>query len=109
MYNFLAMAQPPSGGAQASNPIAAFMPLIFIFIIFYFLLIRPQQKRQKEHQKMLTDIKKGDKIITTGGIHGIIANLKDNVVTIKVSENVRLDISKGNISTVITTKTDNTK
>ncbi len=101
----LAMAAPPGGaGGKGGNPIGAFLPLILIFVIFYFMLIRPQQKKQKEHQNMLTQIKKGDKIITSGGIYGTVANIKDNIVTIKASEGVRLDINKGNIATVLRDK-----
>ncbi len=101
MYFFLAMAQSPSGsGTQQSNPFAAFMPLILIFFIFYFLLIKPQHKKQKELQQMLSSIQKGDKIITTGGIHGIVANVKDDIVSVKVAENVKIDVSRNCITTV---------
>ena len=102
MFNILiAMAQPPGGaGGQSANPIAGFMPLILMFIIFYFLLIRPQHKKQREHQKMLTELQKGDKIITTGGIHGIVVNIKEGIVSIKIAENVRIEINKGNITVV---------
>lgn len=106
MFNYLiAMAAPP-GGAQGGNPIGAFLPLIFIFGIFYFLLIRPQQQKQKRHQKMLTELQKGDKIITSGGIHGTVVNIKDNVITVKVAENVRIDINKGNIAVILKNKTE---
>lgn len=107
MYFLIAMAQPPSGsGAQQSSPLAAFMPLIVIFIIFYFLLIKPQRKKQHEHQMMLSAIQKGDKIITTGGIHGIVANVKDDVVSIKIAENVKIDVSRNCITTVKKEKAD---
>jgi preprotein translocase subunit YajC len=99
MYYLLAMAQPPQSGQQA-NPIAAFMPLILIFIIFYFLLIRPQQKKQKEAQKMLSEIQKGDKVITTGGIHGIVANIKEDIISVKIAENVKIDVSRSCIAVV---------
>lgn len=101
MLYILAMAQPPGGaGGSGGSPIGAFMPLILIFIIFYFLLIRPQQKKQKEHQKLLSELQKGDKIITTGGIHGVIVNIKENVLSVKIAENVRIDISRGNVAVV---------
>lgn len=103
MYFLIAMAQPSQG--SQGNPIVAFMPLILIFVIFYFLLIRPQQKKQKEVQKMLTEIQKGDKVVTTGGIHGIVANVKDNIITVKVAENVKLDISRSCIAVVSKEKT----
>lgn len=109
MFNILiAMAQPPGGaGAQGgANPIGAFMPLILIFIIFYFLLIRPQHQKQKEHQKMLTQLQKGDKIITSGGIHGIIVNIKENILTIKIADNVKIDINRGNVAVIRKEKTE---
>lgn len=102
MHLFLiAMAQPPgASGTTQANPLAAFMPLIIIFIIFYLLLIKPQQKKQKELQKMLSEVQKGDKIITTGGIHGIVANVKDDIVSVKIAENVKIDVSRGCIATI---------
>lgn len=101
MLYTLAMAQPPAGsGGQTASPISAFMPLILIFIIFYFLLIRPQHKKQKEHQKILSELQKGDKIITTGGIHGVIVNIKEDVLSIKVAENVKIDINRANVAVV---------
>lgn len=107
MYFLLAMAQPPSSGQQA-NPIAAFMPLILIFIIFYFLLIRPQQRKQKDMQKMLAEIQKGDKVITSGGIHGIVANVKDDIISVKIADNVKIDVSRNYIVVVKKEKTAET-
>lgn len=99
MLFILGMAQPSGGaGGPLANPV--FMIVIFVGI-FYFLLIRPQQKKQKELQKMLTELKKGDKIITTGGIHGVIVNIKDNnVLSVKVADDVKIDISRGNVAVV---------
>jgi len=78
--------------------IAQFVPLILIFVVFYFLLIRPQQKKAKEHQNYLANLKKGDRIITGGGIHGVIAGLTDTVVTLEIAENVRIKVSRGAIA-----------
>lgn len=100
IFYLIAMAQPPQGAGQQGSPFAAFMPLILIFIIFYFLLIKPQKKKQQETQKMLSGVQKGDKIITTGGIHGIVANVKDDVVSLKVAENVRIDVSRNCVATI---------
>lgn len=86
--------QPGAGG------LAGFLPLIVIFIIFYFLLIRPQQKRMKDHQKMLDNLQKGDQIITSGGLHGTVANIRGNEVDIKVTEDVRIVFSKDAISVI---------
>ncbi len=71
-------------------------------LIFYFLLLRPQQKRQKQAQKMLESLKKGDRVITTGGIHGTILAVKDDVVTIKIDDNVKVDVSKSAVGSVVT-------
>ena len=76
------------------------IPLILMFAVFYFLLIRPQQKKQKEHQRMVAELQKGDRVITSGGIHGVISSLKDDTITVKVADNVKLEISRGNVSGV---------
>ena len=76
------------------------LPFAFIFIIFYFLLIRPQQKRQKEHQKLLSDLKTGDKVITTSGIHGLIANVKETTFLVKIADNVKIEVDKNAIASV---------
>lgn len=87
-------AAAPAGMAN----IAQFVPLILIFIVFYFLLIRPQQKKAKEHQNYLANLKKGDRVITGGGIHGQITGLTDTVVTLEVAENVRIKVSRSAIA-----------
>ncbi|PIE68605.1 MAG: preprotein translocase subunit YajC [Deltaproteobacteria bacterium] len=92
----VAWAQGAAPGGAAGG-LASFVPLILIFIIFYFLLIRPQQKKAKEHQALLNNLKKGDKIITGGGIHGQITGLTDTVVTVEIAENVRIKVNRGSI------------
>ncbi|MBM9615053.1 preprotein translocase subunit YajC [Desulfobulbus rhabdoformis] len=87
-------AAAPGGMAALSQ----FVPLILIFIVFYFLLIRPQQKKAKEHQSYLANLKKGDKVVTNGGIFGQIANIAENVVTLEIADNVRIKISRGSIA-----------
>ena len=76
------------------------MPMILIFVVFYFLIIRPQQKRAKEHKSMIESLKKGDKIITTGGAYGVIEEVKTNTVIVKIAENVRVKFGKSYIATV---------
>ncbi|MEA3328540.1 MAG: preprotein translocase subunit YajC [Candidatus Omnitrophota bacterium] len=76
------------------NPIVSLMPIILIFIVFYFLLIRPQQKRQKEHSQMLSELKKGDRIVTNGGIYGMITNVKEKTLMLKIDENVKIELQK---------------
>ncbi len=81
-------------GAAQPNAIASLMPIIFIFGIFYFLLIRPQQKKQKEHEKMVQELKKNDEVVTNGGIHGTVVNVKDATLTLRIDENVKVEINK---------------
>lgn len=85
---------------SGQNPLVSLMPIIFIFIIFYFLLIRPQKKAQDEHKKMIAALKKNDEVVTSGGIHGTIMNVKDAAVTLKVDDNVKIDVEKSCIARV---------
>jgi preprotein translocase subunit YajC len=86
-----------------------FAPLIFIFAIFYFLLIMPQQRRQKKWQAMLNDLKTGDKVVTTGGLRGTIVALKDEYIHLRVPpDNLRLEVTRGSVASV-TTAEDATK
>ncbi len=88
-------------GAPAPNPLLQFMPLVFIFVIFYFLLIRPQQKKQKEHQKLITSLQSGDRVVTNAGIHGTITNVKDRTVIVRVADNVKIEFDRGSVVTVL--------
>ena len=92
--------------AQAPSPIAQFAPLLFIGVIFYFLLIRPQQKQRKEQQKLISALKTGDKVVTTGGIYGMIANVKETTVMIKIADNVKIEIDKASVATVVSRSGD---
>lgn len=85
---------------QAVNPLVNFMPLILIFVVFYFLLIRPQQKRQKEHEQMVKNLAKNDEVVTNAGIHGTIINVKDTTITLRVDDNVKLEVEKHSIAYV---------
>lgn len=89
---------PGTGSAPAI--VANLLPLAFIFVIFYFLLIRPQQKKQKEYQKMLSELKKNDEIVTNGGIHGTILNIKEDTITLKIDDNVKIEINKNAVGYV---------
>lgn len=91
---------------EAPNPIAQFAPLIFIGVIFYFLLIRPQHKQRKEQQKLIEALKTGDKVITASGIHGMISNVKERTVLLKVADNVKIEIDKAAVATVVARSTE---
>ncbi len=102
--NFLAYAMGTGGtggtGGQGGG-LGAFVPLIIMFAIFYFLLIRPQQKKAKQQRAMLAAVKKGDKVISSGGLHGLVTGITDDVVTIEIAPKVRVKISRGSIGGVI--------
>lgn len=100
--DFLAYAMGGGGasGGQGSA-FGAFVPLILMFGIFYFLLIRPQQKKAKMHREMIASVKKGDKIVSNGGLHGTVTGLTEDTVTIEVAPKVRVKLSRGFISSVI--------
>ena len=83
------------------NPLVQFFPWILIFAIFYFLLIRPQQKKAKEHQEMLNNLKKGDKILTSGGVYGVVVGIKPAVFEIEIAEEVRIQLAKSAVSQVL--------
>ena len=76
------------------NSLVQFFPLILIFIIFYFLLIRPQKSKEKEHQKMLNSLAKNDEVVTSSGIYGTIINVKDKTVILRIDDNVKIEIEK---------------
>lgn len=83
--------------AQSPNPLTSLLPLFLIIIVFYFFMIRPQMKRQKELKNYRNTLQKNDKIITTGGIYGKITDIKDTTVTVEISENVRIKVDKNAI------------
>ena len=96
--NILAMAPPKDGQGSALD---FMIPLLLMGIIFYFLLIRPQRRRQKELEAKINAMKKGDSVISAGGIHGTITNIKDTTVMVKIADNVKIEFEKTSISSVI--------
>lgn len=104
LLNFIAMAPSPQPG-EAPNPMKSLLatmgPLLLIFAVFYLILIRPQQKQQKELQKMLTAIKVGDRVLLSGGIHGMISQLKDKTVLVKIAENTKIEVLRSGIQQVL--------
>lgn len=91
------------GGQSGSAGLLSFLPLLLIIFILYFLLIRPQAKKQKEHKLLLDALKKGDRVMSAGGIFGVIVGFKEkeNIVILKIADNVKVDILKSSISQVI--------
>lgn len=90
----LAYAAEPAAGAGGPGGLMSFLPLVLIFVVFYFLLIRPQQKKAKEHQEFIANLKKGDEVLTSGGLQGKITGLTDRVVTLEIADNVRVKIAR---------------
>jgi preprotein translocase subunit YajC len=91
------------GATGGAGGFAGFVPLILMFAIFYFLLIRPQQKKAKEHREMVGNLKKGDRIVTSGGIHGRITAVDETVLTVEISDRVRVKVNRGNVAGVQST------
>ncbi len=94
-------AAAPQGGDPTAGLLSTLIFFGAIMLIFYVMIIRPQVKRQKEHQKMLSELKKGDRIITTAGIHGTITEIEDSVVVVQIADNTRIRLEKSAIATVL--------
>ncbi len=91
-----------AGGAGGADMLTSFLPLILIFVVFYFLLIRPQQKKQKEHKAMLAAVRRGDKIVTAGGLIGTVAKvIGDDELSVEIAEGVKVKVARGMVSTVL--------
>ncbi len=95
------LAQTAAPGQPAPNAIWQFLPMILIFAAMYFILIAPQRKKQKEHEKMLKALQSGDEIITNGGIFGVITNVKDDRFVVRIADNTKIELGKGFVQTVL--------
>jgi preprotein translocase subunit YajC len=102
----LIFAMAPQGGEGGGGLVSTLIMFGAIFLIFYFMIIRPQQKRAKEKEKLLSNLEKGDKVVTNGGIHGVIAGLEDKTALLMVSENTKIKIDRTAITTVLAKKSD---
>ena len=101
MFLFLAQAQPAAPASGPGGGIGFFVPFIFIFVIMYFVMIRPQKKRQEQQKKLIASLKTGDRVVTNAGIHGLISNVKDTTVIVKVADNVKIEMEKSGITNVL--------
>lgn len=100
-------AMAPSQGADGGGSMfSTLIMFALIILIFYFMILRPQQKRQKEREKMLTEIQKGDKVVTVGGIHGTIISVDDKTFLVQIADNVKVKVDRSAISTVLKTSGD---
>jgi len=95
------MAPQGGSGAGGGSMVSTFVMFGAIFLIFYFMIIRPQQKRAKEREKLLSSIEKGDKVITSGGMHGTVAGVEEKTILLQVTENVKLKIERSAIATIL--------
>ena len=95
---FAMMPADPTGAGP--SPFSMLLPILGMLLIFYFLMIRPQQKRQKEVQKMLSGIKKGDRVVTASGLYGTVAGIKDDVVVLQIADNVKVEMVKSAVTGV---------
>jgi len=100
LHALLAQAQSPAPTGPGGG-IGFFVPFIFIFIIMYFVMFRPQKKRQEQQQKLMASLKTGDRVVTNGGIHGLVSNVKDTTVIVKVADNVKIEMEKSAVTTVL--------
>lgn len=104
MLFFLVDAAHAMGGAPGTpgdaNPVMSLLPFVLMFAVLYLLILRPQIKKQKTTQRMIDELKKGDEIVTSGGIHGVIANMKDDTITVKIADNVKVELSRTAVSQV---------
>jgi preprotein translocase subunit YajC len=112
MFTAIAYAMGAPGDAaqsQGGGGASGLIMMVIIFAIFYFILIRPQQKKMKEHKKMVEDLKKGDEIITGGGIYGTVENVSPDTLTIKIAEGTKVKVTRGSVAHVVTEQKDKPK
>ncbi len=102
MLIFPAYAQ--AGGAPAGFDLISLMPLVLIFVVFYFLLIRPQQKKMKAHREMIAAVKRGDRVLTAGGIFGTVVKIEEEegILVVEIAKDIRVRVARGTLSEVMT-------
>jgi preprotein translocase subunit YajC len=98
LISLLAQASPPT--QSPGSGLIGMLPFVFIFVIMYYVMIRPQMRRQKEQQRLVAALKTGDRVVTASGIHGLISNVKDRTVIVKVADNVKIEMEKSAITSV---------
>lgn len=107
LLHFLAQAgAPATGQPPAGNPLIQLLPMILIFVMFYFVLIRPQRKKQQELAAQVAALKGGDQIVTTGGLYGVVSSLQEKTLTLKIADNVKIKLDKAAVAAVVKKSTD---
>jgi preprotein translocase subunit YajC len=102
----LIFAMAPQGEGGGGSLVSTIIMFGAIFLIFYFMIIRPQQKKAKERQKLLSNLEKGDKVVTSGGIHGIISGIDEKTVLLQVSDNLKMKVDRSAIGQVLSKKNE---
>jgi preprotein translocase subunit YajC len=102
----LLIAMAPQGGEGGGSMVSTIIMFGAIFLIFYFMIIRPQQKKAKEREKLLSNLEKGDKVVTSGGIHGIISGLDEKTCLLQISDNLKIKVERSAIGTVLSKKSE---
>src|SRR5436190_20153983 len=101
LFVFLAQTPASSPAAAAGSGLLSMLPFVFLIVIMYYVMIRPQMRRQKEQQKLVTALKTGDRVVTASGIHGLISNVKETTVIVKVADNVKIEMEKTAVTNVV--------
>jgi preprotein translocase subunit YajC len=95
------IAWAQGGAAAGPSPIVSLMPIALMFVVLYFLLIRPQQKRAREHQTMIDNLKRNDEIVTSGGLYGRVQAIADKILTVEIAPNVRVRVDRAQVASVV--------
>src|SRR6188508_2037390 len=101
MFSFLLAQAPAASPASPGSGLISMLPFAFIFVIMYYVMLRPQMRRQKEQARLISALKTGDRVVTSSGIHGLISNVKDTTVIVKVADNVKLEMDKTAVTNVV--------
>ena len=101
MFSLLLAQAPAASPAGAGSGLLSMLPFVFIFIIMYYVMLRPQMRRQKEQARLVAALKTGDRVVTASGIHGLISNVKETTVIVKVADNVKLEMEKTAVTNVL--------
>lgn len=109
MLIFSSCAPPGTGGESSGSAITSFIPFILIFVLFYLLILRPQQKQNRERQNMLKNVKRGDKILSSGGIYGKVVNVSDNELSVEIAKGINIQMSRSGVSAIIKQEKDSSK
>ncbi len=107
METLLAMAPPSGQGGGGGSLVSTIIMFGAIFVIFYFMIIRPQQKRAKEREKMLSNVQKGDKVVTNGGLHGTVAGIDEKTILLQVADNVKMKFERSAVTSIVSSKDSN--